>query len=135
MGYFSQLYFFWLYVSFKLIMKFYNLLNENNNKRKENNLFFDIFYILFFSCLGGFFFYNAYMEKDLTSFSIILIRYITFALALLLITSAIKHFLSITSCDRKLKIKIKKIKYRCKEVLGKYHCNQYFSHIGKSNSK
>ncbi|MCU4429294.1 hypothetical protein EXE06_12400 [Acinetobacter pittii] len=110
--------FFWLYVSFKLIMKFYNLLNENNNKRKENNLFFDIFYILFFSCLGGFFFYNAYMEKDLTSFSIILIRYITFALALLLITSAIKHFLSITSCDRKLKIKIKKLSIDAKKFWG-----------------
>lgn len=101
--------FFWFYISFKLISITYNQLNQRNNNGKTININLEILYIVLLFGLGSYFFYKAYLENDLTSFTNILIRYLVFALAVILISSAIKHFLFITSCDRKLKIKIKKL--------------------------
>lgn len=101
--------FFWFYISFKIISIVYNQLNQRNNKRMRINITLEILYIILLCGFGSYFFYNAYLENDLTSFTNILIRYLVFALAVILIGSAIKHFLFITSCDRKLKIRIKKL--------------------------
>ncbi len=101
--------FFWFYIAFKLILITYNQLNQRNNNGKTINIALEILYIVFLFGLGSYFFYKAYLENDLTSFTNILIRYLVFALAVVLISSSIKHFLFITSCDRKLKFKIKKL--------------------------
>ncbi|MEN8339120.1 hypothetical protein V5109_11630 [Acinetobacter baumannii] len=101
--------FFWFYIALKLTIIFYKQLNEKNNKGKRVNIILDIIYILLLVGLGCFFFHAAYMEKDLTTFTNILMRYLVMAIALVLVGSAVKHILLITSCDRKLRIKIKKI--------------------------
>ncbi|WP_411583038.1 hypothetical protein [Acinetobacter nosocomialis] len=121
--------FFWFYISLKIILNFYKDLNKKNIKEKNNHIIQDILYIVLLFGIGCYFFYIGHINNDLTSFTNIFMRYLIFALAVILIGSSLKHILLITRCDRKLKIKIKKLNQDTKIFWATILCIPIFGFI------
>lgn len=114
---------FWLFVAYKIVMSLYKSISkdsemQNNDEiRRKNSIFFHVFYILFFCSFGGYWFYTLYKEDDLTSFGLILIRYVTCIMSLLFIWVGIKEFLFITQLDKWIISKKNKLSYDTKKLI------------------
>ena len=114
---------FWLFVAYKLVFGLYKSIRKdteiqnNEEVKRKNSIFFHIFYILFFCSLGGYWLYTLSIEDYLTSFSLILIRYITFSMSLLFIWVGIKEFLFITKLDKWIISKKNQLSYETKKFI------------------
>lgn len=108
---------FWIYVVFKILFSFYKHANQKNENQIEHSCLFNAFYILLFCSFGCYCIYLISVEKDVSTFGGLLIRYATYAGATIFIWVGIKHFLTITSLDNWIKTKFIRINTDVKDGL------------------